>query len=336
MVLILPMLGQQQPCNPPPGKCRVVDDCQVPDNDLDKDGIPDSQDTCPMDSGNDSDNDGLCADKDNCPDVYNPSQTGSDKDGTGDACDPDNAVSFQIIEQDSDHIVIDIRMNTMVQVGTKPECEYDGCRQCNSVDVPTLHESSELSEPMLPWKSTTVLLPFDVDRISVSDANVELSVQQPGIDAESVCRAVYQDEGTPTPDGPDTGRLPWKHFAVSVTMQHKRLKYFKVSFYPVVLDYDTDTEKVANSVELRINYSHSASQASVPPGQYSVIPWRDILNKDGTLWNPASPGAGEHKDVLVLTVDGIHDVKALRGNWPAGSFRRFYPPRCCSTWTCPN
>jgi len=28
LVLILPMFGQQQPCNPPPGKCRVVDDCQ--------------------------------------------------------------------------------------------------------------------------------------------------------------------------------------------------------------------------------------------------------------------------------------------------------------------
>lgn len=57
--------------------------------DADGDGIPDSDDVCPLDTANDLDGDGICAQQDNCPTVTNGDQADNDSDGLGDPCDPD-------------------------------------------------------------------------------------------------------------------------------------------------------------------------------------------------------------------------------------------------------
>ena len=55
--------------------------------DSDGDGVPDSNDTCPLDPLNDADGDGACGDVDNCPVADDPTQTDFDGDGLGDVCD---------------------------------------------------------------------------------------------------------------------------------------------------------------------------------------------------------------------------------------------------------
>ena len=53
----------------------------------DGDGLGDACDNCPYDPENDVDGDGICGDVDNCRTVYNPDQLDTDSDGMGDACD---------------------------------------------------------------------------------------------------------------------------------------------------------------------------------------------------------------------------------------------------------
>ena len=63
--------------------------------DTDGDGVPDTDDFCPMDATNDADDDGVCGGVDNCPTVVNTDQADTDLDGVGDACN-------QGIDNDSD------------------------------------------------------------------------------------------------------------------------------------------------------------------------------------------------------------------------------------------
>jgi len=58
--------------------------------DVDRDGVPDTQDNCPTvynPTQADTDGDGLADACENCPLAYNPSQSDADHDGVGDACD---------------------------------------------------------------------------------------------------------------------------------------------------------------------------------------------------------------------------------------------------------
>lgn len=62
------------------------------DTDSDADGIPDDADNCPIHFNpgqHDSDNDGIGDACDNCPLIYNPNQEDADHDGIGDVCDTD-------------------------------------------------------------------------------------------------------------------------------------------------------------------------------------------------------------------------------------------------------
>jgi len=59
-------------------------------NDMDGDGIPNSQDNCPCTANpgqEDSDGDGVGDACDNCPGIPNPDQADMDQDGVGDVCD---------------------------------------------------------------------------------------------------------------------------------------------------------------------------------------------------------------------------------------------------------
>ena len=71
--------------------CEENDNCPLVPNpdqgDIDRDGLGDSCDPCPVDAANDEDGDGLCRGEDNCPELYNASQVDSDNDGLGNACD---------------------------------------------------------------------------------------------------------------------------------------------------------------------------------------------------------------------------------------------------------
>ena len=95
------------------------------ETDTDGDGIPDSEDSCPLDPDNDIDGDGICGDVDACP--IDPD---NDIDGDGicgdvDACpiDPDNDVDGDGICGDVDACPID------------PDNDIDGDGICGDVDA---------------------------------------------------------------------------------------------------------------------------------------------------------------------------------------------------------
>ena len=72
------------------GSAYIYQELEV--TDTDEDGIPDSQDNCPLlynPNQEDMDSDEVGNVCDNCPDDYNPEQSDRDDDGIGDACDDD-------------------------------------------------------------------------------------------------------------------------------------------------------------------------------------------------------------------------------------------------------
>ena len=83
---------------------KSIDDL-ISGNDIDGDGIPNSQDNCPCVANSDqldSDGDGVGNACDNCPNTPNPDQKDSDGDGFGDACD-NCRFTANPDQMDSDH-----------------------------------------------------------------------------------------------------------------------------------------------------------------------------------------------------------------------------------------
>ena len=86
-------------CNQPRGfVCEEYSDRRgdACDDDDDDDGVPDTDDACPLrpdlaegDCGGDFDGDGVPDIDDNCPQARNPLQEDADRDSVGDACEPD-------------------------------------------------------------------------------------------------------------------------------------------------------------------------------------------------------------------------------------------------------
>jgi hypothetical protein len=87
------LLSSVNHCGECGNKCEAGEECIASScvnpttEDVDGDGILDSEDLCPNDPNNDVDGDGFCADKDNCPDIKNDDQSDIDEDGVGDLCD---------------------------------------------------------------------------------------------------------------------------------------------------------------------------------------------------------------------------------------------------------
>lgn len=73
------------------GVCGDVDSCPDGDEtDSDGDGLADACDVCPADAANDADGDGICESIDNCPLLANAGQLDTDSDTEGDICDTDD------------------------------------------------------------------------------------------------------------------------------------------------------------------------------------------------------------------------------------------------------
>ncbi len=114
-----------------------------PPADKDKDGIPDTEDSCPLDPLNDVDGDGVCGDVDNST-LYNPEQTDTDKDGIPDVED---------------------------------ECLVDPTNQCNQTPLP---EKGPDNEAVVEKVTDKVLIEKDAMATSVP-VNVESTMAvEPG------------------------------------------------------------------------------------------------------------------------------------------------------------
>ena len=79
--------GYNVPYGPQPYALVINGNTLCGGADADRDGVPDSLDTCPHDPLNDQDDDAICGDLDTCPAQHNPDQQDTDTDGRGDLCD---------------------------------------------------------------------------------------------------------------------------------------------------------------------------------------------------------------------------------------------------------
>lgn len=82
------------------------DNCPLTPNadqaDTDADTIGNVCDACPLDPLNDVDGDGICGDVDNCPNTSNPDQADADHNGVGNVCDASNDTDGDGIPNTSD------------------------------------------------------------------------------------------------------------------------------------------------------------------------------------------------------------------------------------------